>query len=266
MAKIVYYIDLFITFIKIYFKRCMSYKTDFILGVIPLIFTQLIGILFIKLIYLRIPAINGWQYEEVLLVYSFYTLISALESTFFYSLTQLKTFIFQGTLDTILIRPINSIFYIIIQEFNYYSIGQAFLGIFLLVYSIQKLSIQMTFGKIIMIIYFILLGTIILASLTLISVTFFLFTEGTFSPLNAIIALQQFIKYPLSIFNKYIQSLLTLVFPLAFVSFFPAKILIGGNISSLNICIIELIVTFMIFALGNILFNYGLKKYKGTGN
>ncbi|CAK7079272.1 ABC-2 family transporter protein [Tissierella sp.] len=266
MKRFIYYADLFFAFIKLYFKRIMIYKLDFLLGVIPLILTQIIELFFINIVFLNTQTIKGWTLHQVLLLYSFFIIASGLENMFFYSLTQLKTYIFQGALDIVLIRPINEIFYIIIQEFNYYAIGQVFFGMFMLVYAIQNLNIVITIKTIILICYFIFIATIILAALTLASVSFFLITEGTFSPTNIITSLQQFLKYPITIFNRYIQAILTFIIPLAFVSFIPSTYLLDKNMSLLSICSIELLVALIMTCIGTCIFYAGLKKYQGVGN
>lgn len=266
MKKIIYYIDLFFTFIKLYFKRIMMYKLDFWLGVIPLVLTQVIQLFFINIVFLNVESIKGWNINQVLLLYSFFIISSGLENVIFYSLTQLKTYIFQGILDTVLIKPINEIFYIIIQEFNYYAIGQVFFGVIMLIYAINSLNLTVTIKSVFLIIYFILIATIILAAITLTSVSFFLITEGTFSPLNIVISLQQFLKYPITIFNKSIQCILTFIIPLAFVSFIPATYLLNKDVSAFKICFLELIVACVISCIGIFIFYTGIKKYKGVGN
>lgn len=266
MKTIMHYIDLFVTFVKLYLKKLVVYKLDFLMGVIPLILTQIIQLFFINIVFLNVESIKGWSKDEILLLYSFFVVASGLTQMLFYSLTQLKTYIFQGTLDIILIKPINEVFYIIIQEFNYYAIGEVFFGIVMLVYSISRLEVVLNFKTIMLILFFIILATIILAAVTLIAVSFFLLTEGTFSPLNIVTSLEQFLKYPITIFNKYIQAILTFIIPFAFVSFIPSTYLLRNNVSVLNICVKEIAVAIIVVCAGNLLFYSGLKKYKGSGN
>lgn len=266
MKKIIYWLDMILTFIKFNIKKIMEYRLDFFLGVIPLIITLGIGILFIGLVFNQIPELNGWTFDEVLLIYSFYTLSSGVYLLFFDNLRNTKMYIFTGQLDTILIRPISPAFYILMLSFNEYSIGQILFGSIIMGYTLNKLAITISFATILLIIYFSILGGMILGAVNMVAVTFLFFNEGTFSPLSVVNSLQQFTKYPLTIFNKYIQVLLTWIIPLGFISFYPATDFLNVFKPDFSIILVDTIIVIILFTFAVKFFNYGLVKYKGTGN
>lgn len=266
IQKLIRYGDLALTFLRFYFKRILQYRTDFLIGVLPLLLTQTLGLIFIQLVFAQVPELKGWSYEQVLLVYSFYIVASGLDLIVFDNLGYLKGYILQGRLDFVLIRPINPIFQILLQTCNEYAIGQILMGIAVMGYAFAELGIAMTLGTIVSILYFVVVGTMILGAFTMISVTFYFFTEGTFSPLNAVRTLDQFLKYPISIFNRFIQILLTWVLPFGFISFYPATHFLPDKGVSFPVSMVGLIVVAVLFSFAIIFFNKGIEKYQGVGN
>ena len=56
------YIKLYSKFLQQYIKSLMEYRVDFVLGLIGFIFVQFAGVIFIALIFNRIPSLNGWSF------------------------------------------------------------------------------------------------------------------------------------------------------------------------------------------------------------
>lgn len=110
------------------------------------------------------------------------------------------------------------------------------------------------------------MGAIILGSFTIISTTFLFFNEGTFSPLNLFMTLELFAKYPINIYSKNIQRVLTWCIPLAFVSFYPSAYLLNKFSITTSMLVIEIIISILNFLASIIFFNYGIKKYQGFSN
>lgn len=132
-------------------------------------------------------------------------------------------------------------------------------------YALKALSIKITIGAIILIIYFILAAALILGAFTIISVTFLFFTEGTFSPLSAVVSLQEFAKYPLTIFNRYIKAIFTWIMPLGFVSFYPASYFFKNYQTGFPVLLVSFFIVVSFFCLAVLFFNYGIRKYQSTG-
>ena len=133
-------------------------------------------------------------------------------------------------------------------------------------YAVQKMAIPVTLVTILLIILFVILGALILGSLSLLASTVLFYTEGIFSPLNAIHAVERFIRYPITIFNKYIEAFLTWVLPLGFVSFYPAVYFMPNYEEPFPILLVSFLIVAVFLTIAVKVFNSGFKKYLGTGN
>ena len=82
-------------------------------------------------------------------------------------------------------------------------------------------------------------------------------------------SLNEFIQYPLSIYDRWIQIMLTFVFPVAFIGFFPSQVLLEktdylGFPS--QIVFLSPLVGIVLFIISYLLFFVGIKNYKSTGS
>ncbi|MEO1088650.1 MAG: ABC-2 family transporter protein, partial [Acidobacteriota bacterium] len=80
---------------------------------------------------------------------------------------------------------------------------------------------------------------------------------------------RSFIVYPISIYDNWIQVLLTLVLPFAFVSFFPAEHFLGKPESSIFPAVFQFgtpLVGLIFFLLAYRLWSSGVDGYQSTGS
>jgi ABC-2 type transport system permease protein len=71
------YLRLYGYFLQQRFKILMEYRVNFLIGATSTIVMQIAGLLAIWVVMRQIPSLNGWNFDEVLLVYG---LITASES------------------------------------------------------------------------------------------------------------------------------------------------------------------------------------------
>jgi ABC-2 type transport system permease protein len=77
------------------------------------------------------------------------------------------------------------------------------------------------------------------------------------------------IMYPLTIYNRVIQAILTFVLPLGFISFYPARAFLekdAGFEFPGAVSLWTLFAGILFLSLGRGLFNMGLKHYDSAGN
>ncbi|MNR23971.1 hypothetical protein D3C85_1410250 [compost metagenome] len=81
--------------------------------------------------------------------------------------------------------------------------------------------------------------------------------------------LKRFVQYPISAYSKFIQVLLTLILPYAFINFYPAQFFLGKN----DFLMFHPWIQFLTPVLGVILFTCalmffykGIKYYNSTGS
>jgi ABC-2 type transport system permease protein len=89
---------------------------------------------------------------------------------------------------------------------------------------------------------------------------------ATYSLLNS---LNNFLDYPITIYNKSIQAILTFVVPVAFVNFYPAHYFLDKTGDNLFFPILQYgtpVVGLVLFFLAYQFWKVGVNKYESTGS
>jgi len=215
--------------------------------------------------------IQGWNFYELMFLYTLNLFTYALSGMFIkHPMLDMEQMIQQGTFDSILTKPINPLFHVIARQFEYTFAGHMILCIFTFTISIRHINVAWSLEKVVFFLLFIIGAVLIHASFMIITGSMcFFFVKSTIVVETAIYGLRSFLDYPLTIFNKFIQVILTFVLPYAFVCYYPAEYFLEktkplGFHPMLKYMTPIVGVIMLILALS--IWNLGIKHYKGTGS
>ena len=160
----------------------MEYRANFYLGLLSS-FLTLLGALFgLLLLYQGGYRPGGWRLEEALLVLSAFTLLQGLGSTLLApNLNKIVEHVQQGTLDFVLLKPIDPQFWLSFRAFSPWGLGDFLLGMGLLLYAGERLGLGL--GGYLLFLFYLALGSVMLYSLWfLLATTSIWFVRSTTSP------------------------------------------------------------------------------------
>lgn len=260
------YFKLYIRFLQQYIKTLMAYRADFILGLVGFVLVQSVGVIFIGLIFSAIPTLSGWSFYEVLFIYGFAQIPRGIDHVF---TDQLWIFswktIAQGEFDRYLVRPLNPLFQVIVEKFQPDGFGEIIIGSILLITSWSKLSIEVTFEKIISLILMIMCATVIYTAIKLAVTSVTFWVKFAQSYMFMVYQLSSFFKYPINIYPSWIKTTLTFIIPFVFTGYYPGAYLLGrgsffqGVIMTFLISMISIFVAYRIWLVG-------ISRYESTGS
>jgi ABC-2 type transport system permease protein len=208
----------------------MQSSWNFFISIGAVILQMLLSLMFIKIIFGYVGDISGWSYYQSLVIVGTYMLVEGLMWSNTAYLAGLDMHIRNGTLDGIILKPIDTQFFVSFWRGDLEDISRIISGMGILVYALINLhlgAVQVFLG---MISYSILLlcALIIIYSLVVFikSISFWsIMGHGFFRLVTMLTKISQ---YPTTIFyHKIVQITFTFVIPLAFVATIPAKGLIG---------------------------------------
>lgn len=218
------YFRLHCIFIIQYLKRLMEYKVDFLLGAIGLVIAQAIQILFIGIIFSQIPKLQGWSFEEILFIYGFSLIPKSVDHLFFDNLWMVGyRIIRKGEFDKYLTRPINSLYHVLVENFCVDAFGEMLTCILLLGYAIPRLSLPFHWYTIPLLLVVVVFATMIYTALKIMTSAISFWTKQSGHITHMLYMTNDFSKYPVSIYNKAVQAVITYVIPFAFTAYFPAS-------------------------------------------
>lgn len=255
--------------VKLYFQCLktilngeMAYRLNFVLGLVMTFCANILFPLITLLIYANGQSFPGWTFYQVLLIQSVFTIATGISMTFFEGIFwNTNICIKEGTLDVVLLKPVNLLFYMAATNVNLQGLSFILGGIIMLCISVAHCGAVSVLG-IVNFVVFGLAGILVLLGSTLImSATVFKWVGNSRIP-EIFDSLQQFAKYPLTVYPRAIQTIATFVIPVGMISFIPAEALMG-NVKPVYYLAIIPCVLFALLGMG--LYKFMVHKYESVG-
>lgn len=252
----------------IYIKSRYAYKVDFIVGLISNAMVGIFGLVFVYVLMSNrnVSSIGGWSKDEVMFIYG-YSLFSL--SIFNSVASNLYRFgdryINGGNYDRILLRPLGAIPQVLFESFNLDAISTLILGWYVLLKSGAALGLSFSGVDILWIILSGISGATILISVFIILASLSFHFDDKLGIGAPVYSLINFGRYPVTIFNKTIQYILSFIIPFAFVAFYPATHFFPEKGDFLIFCYSTPLVALLLLTLARLFWKWGEKKYTSSG-
>lgn len=259
------YLRLYRSLISQFMKFIMQSKLDFSMGLFGFFFTQIMGIVFLYLVFEQIPNLNGWTLDQLIFIYGFAQIPRGIDHLMTDNIWLVAwQHVRNGNFDRYMLRPMNLFFQVIAEKLQPDALGELLVGTILVIRSVQIGVIEMTPLKWVMFVISILAGAVIYTAIKLFFASFAFWMKVSGPVLYTAYELANFAKYPVSIYNRAIQLIITWVIPFAFVAFYPASYFLGvGNIWMVWI---ECGIAVVFFMIAYALFQKGTTVYESAGN
>ena len=268
------YLKLYFKFISIFLKSKLEYPFGFFMEIFANI--VLVGIYYIGIgvIFSKFNNINGWSYYEVLFLFNINWISYSFSGLFFWApMLNLGETIRNGEFDSYLIRPMDPLAHIVLKQFQYTFIARLFLALIFFADSIIHLGVVWNISKVIFLIVTVFSGFVIHSAILVLigAISFWIIQNREFGKLlsdnnNGI---RTFIDFPVSIYKKGIQFVLTFIFPYAFINFYPATFILnkaGEGIFQPVFQYMAPVVAISLAVLAWKIWNRGLRRYNSIGN
>lgn len=253
-------------FIKQDLKKLMEYKIDFLTGAVGMLLTQVINIFFLSVIFSQIPDLDGYTFGQIIFIYGFALLPKAIDHLFFDNLWAIGHFIIRkGDFDKYLTRPVSTLFAVTVEKFQVDAFGELVVGILLLGYSLPKMSIDINLLNIVLFIISIFFATFIYTGVKLITSSIAFWTKRSGNITYMFYMINDFAKYPTTIYNRAVRAVVTYIVPFAFTAFFPASYFIAGGNPWYNIGG-TVVMSVVLMAVGIFIWNKGVSAYESAGS
>ncbi len=263
MRKIIDNMSLYLSFLKISLKEILIYRIDCIAGIFSQLIVQAVSLIFIFIIFQSTENIAGWNFEQILLLYGVTRISIGIQGYCFDALYDIgPKYIRNGEFDKILLRPVHPLISIIGASREFVSVADFFIGLGMTIYMLYKLAIPITILLIMKIIFFSIVGALIIgAILTMFSISSF-WTYRSNEVIWSFYKMYTFTEYPISIYNVFIKILITIILPFAFVAYYPTMDYLGLNHYMIYLAPIIAVVLWIIAIKS---WNLALNKYRSTG-
>lgn len=212
----------------------MEYRANFALAALSSL-ASLGGGLFALWALLRTEyAMNGWSFNQALIVVGIYTMLDGLQQTLLApNRQQISEFVRQGTLDFVLLKPIDSQFWLSARKVSVWGVPNIFLGLGLIFYAASfRLEPAVQPVNYIYLLVPLTAGIMIYYALGFLLSTLTIWFTKLANITHAMHALLEAGRYPIAAYPGAYRVFFTFVLPVAFMTTVPADVLLGrGEVS-----------------------------------
>ena len=224
------YFNVYTNFLQTSLASELEYKTNIVIDLLTAILSLIGSIFLLSIFFQNNIEIGGWEFKQALIIQAIYTILNGITNTWFNpNLTEIVKHIREGTLDFVLLKPIDSQFFISLKKIAPSGFLEIMLGFFLLLYCfrINEININLSFLTISVI-------TLICSISILYSLWFFISTTTIWfvKTWNATEVLRSFLyigRFPLTSFSYSLRIFFSIFIPIAFITSIPSEVILGQS-------------------------------------
>jgi ABC-2 type transport system permease protein len=260
-----FYISLFWDYFKNYLKTRLTYRTDFWIEIISDLAFQGLNLLFILIVFMHTPTLGGWTQAEMVFVYGFFMVPYGIFFAFFNLWNFADRYIVKGEMDRILTRPAYNLAQLILENMDPSSLAGAIVGMIIMAYSAQYTNIDWVGYDPFIFAVLVFSAVALYFGLYIILASISFFSDSPTGIFPLMWNIQIYGRYPVTIYNRLIQIILTFVLPFGFVGFYPAAYFLDRANWSAYAWISPLAGATATI-IGLLIWNTGIRRYRGAGS
>ena len=241
----------------------MADRYSFFMFVFSDLIIQCIGLLFYLVLYDNIASIKGWDLYEVLLIYGLAQLSYGLFGFLFWGLYDFGGLLVSGRFDLYLVRPMGCLFQLHIKGIS--NVGGLVSGIGTILFAVVSGHLPLGILDGVLMSVFAICGSLLYLSLhSMVAAMCFWAPNISSGILTALHNLISFGRYPITIYPRALQLVLTWIIPIAFTGFYPASFLLDDT-WQIHILFLP-VVTIVFLVITGIIWRAGVSRYESSGN
>lgn len=258
-------VSLFGNYLSQYFKTRLAYRADFLGELISNLIFEFINLVFILVVFMHTSSMHGWSRDEIIFLYGFFLIPYALFTMFFGFWDFNERYIIRGEMDRILTRPVHNLAQVCLESIAPDRIFGVFSGLLIMGYAAVRLQLQVTWFDLLAFVVLVISAVMIYAGVytAIAAVSFYSDSRTGIAPM--IWNIQNYGRYPIDIYNGVIRFILTWILPFAFVGLYPGAWFLRRE-EWYTYTMLTPVMGILFFAIGLIVWNRGVRRYRGAGS
>lgn len=260
------YIKLYFTYAKLSLMSKLVYKANVIIGIIAFLFTEATSLFTLYILVSSVPSIDGYSIYHIGLLFGLTNMAVGIDHLLTDRLWTVAYWeVKMGKLDHMFLRPVPVLFQVIASEIQLEAFGELIVATALICLCGSQLSIIGGVGAVLTVILGILCAAIIISSFKVFVAALAFKFKRSGPLLQFIYNFSGYTKYPMKIYPKIIQAILTFIIPLGLCLFFPFENLFAPIHNPVWLCIGMIGFTTVFATICIVFWNKLVKKYESTG-
>lgn len=216
------YLKLYLTYAKSSLMSKLVYKANVIIGIIAFLFGQVTSLITLYVLVSAVPEIDGYTIWQIGLLFGITNMAVGIDHLLTDRLWTVAYYeVRTGKLDHMFLRPLPILLQIVASEVQLEAFGEIIIAIALIAFCAPNAGIGGGFGDFALILLGVVCAAIIISAFKVLVASLAFKFKASGPLLQFIYSLCGYAKYPLQIYPKFIQVILTFVIPLGLCLFFP---------------------------------------------
>ncbi|NKI39772.1 transporter [Streptomyces sp. LD120] len=251
-------------------RSTMAYRASFAMTLFGNFAATALDFVAILLMFSQVDRLGGYQLPEVALLYGSAGTAFGIADLLLGSMDRLGRRVRDGTLDTLLVRPVPVLAQVAADRFALRRLGRITQGLLILGYALWVLDVDWSPLKVLMVPLMLLSGSVIFGAVFVCGAAFQFLAQDAAEVQNSFTyGGVTLLQYPPTVFGKDLLRSVTCVVPLAFVSWLPALYILGRDYP-LGLpgwlAFTPPLVALACCALAGLAWRAGLTSYRSTGS
>ncbi|GAA3484299.1 ABC transporter permease [Streptomyces yanii] len=256
--------------VAMWLRSTMAYRASFAMTAFGNFAATGFDFVAILLMFAHVDELGGYTLPEMALLYGASGTAFGLADLMLGSMDRLGRRVRDGTLDTLLVRPVPVLAQVAADRFALRRLGRITQGLLVLGYGLAALDIAWTPLKVVMIPLMLLSGAAIFGAVFVGGAAFQFFAQDAAEVQNSFTyGGNTLLQYPPTVFAKDLVRGVTFVVPLAFVNWLPALYVLGREYPlglPEWVAFLPPVVAGVCWGLAGTAWRAGLRSYRSTGN
>ncbi|NED87004.1 transporter [Streptomyces sp. SID11233] len=251
-------------------RSTMAYRASFVMTAFGNFAATAFDFVAIMLMFSHVDVLGGYTLPEIALLYGAAGTAFGLADLVMGSMDRLGRRVRDGTLDTLLVRPVPVLAQVAADRFALRRLGRITQGVLVLGYALVTLDIDWTAARVLMVPLMLLSGAAIFGAVFVAGAAFQFFAQDASEVQNSFTyGGNTLLQYPPTVFAKDLVRGVTFVVPLAFVNWLPALYVLGRPYP-LDlpdwVAFLPPVVAALCWVVAGLAWRAGLRAYRSTGS
>ena len=264
------YLKLYFLLAGAYVRSRLQYRLSFWMMCIAIVAGEACMVGLLGALLSKFRTVDGWTLAEIVFLYGLANLAYSLMRILGSQLDDFDRYIVRGELDTVLIKPVPPLFYILASRVELHHAARALTSVAIFVVALNLAHIRWTMSVAVFAVTTVLSGGAIMFALILICATVALWTTKSGKLTDLLItSTKEAATFPISIYPLAVRLVLTFILPVAFVTYYPAQRFLQkeeflGMPEFFQFA--APVAALVMLGIGYLFWHYGLRRYQSTGS
>jgi ABC-2 type transport system permease protein len=258
------YLRLLHTFAKFSFLAEMEYRVNFAVNMLYSALLVLVGLTMLQVFFGVTNRIGGWTYDEALCLFGVFIFFEGVIGVILVpNLSRLSEYIRLGTLDFILLKPVNSLFYVSFRNVNIWKVPETLTGLAIVIYGMVSLDV-LTPANLGLLVALLMVSMVTIYAIWVIISSLAFWFIGVDNINQVFLTFFSAGRLPVTAYPVWAQILLTYIVPIALLTTVPSGVIAG----KLDYAYIGYSVTCAAFLLGvsRLVWTTATRKYASASS